>query len=125
MAVATVAAKRKKVLVVEDDDAAFNGLKRLLEHYGCEVERAGTVAEAIEQLEHGPDFVFLDLMLPDGEGTRVLERIRMGNLPARVIVVTGATERGLLWRAKSLQPEAMLPKPLDFLQVLELMRPAA
>jgi hypothetical protein len=49
----------------------------------------------------------------------------MGNLSSRVIVVSGASEPGLLWRAKSLRPDAILTKPLDFLRVLELMNPAA
>jgi hypothetical protein len=49
----------------------------------------------------------------------------MENLRSRVIVVSGSTEPGLLWRAKALQPAAVLPKPLDFLRVLELMKPAA
>lgn len=116
---------RTKVLIVEDDASACAGLKRLLEHYGCEVDSVGTVADGLKRLEGRPDYVFLDLVLPDGEGTRVLERVRMANLPSQVIVVSGSTEQGLLWRAKSLQPAAMLPKPLDFLRVLELMKPAA
>jgi DNA-binding response OmpR family regulator len=114
------------VLIVEDDASAYAGLRRLLEHYGCEVDYAGTVADGLKRLAEGPpEYVFLDLALPDGEGTRVLERVRMGNLPSRVIIVSGTTEQGLLWRAKSLRPDAMLTKPVDFLRVLELMKPAA
>ncbi|HZZ43502.1 MAG TPA: response regulator [Tepidisphaeraceae bacterium] len=119
------AEQSRKVLIVEDDVLSYTGLKRLLEHYGCEVDHAGTVADGIKQLEGEPEFVFLDLMLPDGEGTRVLERVRMGNMASRVIVVSGITEPGMLWRVKALQPEAMLQKPVDFLKILELMKPAA
>lgn len=117
--------QQTKALIVEDDVTACTGLKRLLEHYGYQVEHAGTVADGLKGLEGKPDFVFLDLALPDGEGTRVLERVRMANMSSRVIVVSGTTEEGLLWRAKSLKPDAMLSKPLDFLRVLELMKPAA
>lgn len=119
------ASQRKKVLIVEDDFTTYTGLRRLLEHYGCQVDYAGTVADALMCLEDEPEFVFLDLALPDGEGTRVLERVRMTNLAARVIVVSGVTEQGVLWRAKALNPDAMLPKPLDFMDVLALMQPAA
>jgi CheY-like chemotaxis protein len=116
---------RKSVLIVEDDASACIGLKRLLEHYGCEVAHVGTVADGLKGLADNPDYVFLDLMLPDGEGTRVLERVRMANLPSRVFVVSATTEQGVLWRTKALKPDALLPKPLDFLRVLELMKPVA
>jgi DNA-binding response OmpR family regulator len=117
--------QRTRVLIVEDDASAYAGLRRLLEHYGCEVDYAGTVAEGLKRLDEGPEYVFLDLALPDGEGTRVLERVRMGNLPSRVIIVSGTVEQGVLWRVKSLKPDAVLTKPVDFLRVLELMKPAA
>jgi DNA-binding response OmpR family regulator len=121
----TESGRRKTVLVVEDDVQASGGMKRLLEHYGCEVVVAGSVAEGLKGLAGKPDFVFLDLGLPDGEGTRVLERVRAEGLASRVIVMSGLKERVALWRAASLKPEAMLSKPVDFLRVLELMRAAA
>jgi DNA-binding NarL/FixJ family response regulator len=120
-----MASKRKRVLIVEDDPCAAKGLRRLLEHYECDVTDAGTVADGIKGLEAGPEVVFLDLLLPDGEGTRVLERVRMTRAACRVIVVSGVSEPGMLWRAKALRPDAMLPKPVDFMRVLELLRPAA
>src|SRR5215217_375958 len=113
----TMGSKRRSVLIVEDDVQASASLRRLLEHYGCEVKEAGTVAEGIEGLAGAPEFVFLDLELPDGDGTRVLGRVRMGGMASRVIVVSAVKERGALWRTEALHPEAMLEKPLDFMRV--------
>lgn len=116
----------QKVLVVEDDSGTYVGLRRLLEHYGCAVDHAGTVADAIRRVDGGgPQYVLLDLNLPDGEGVGVLEHVRRRDLPARVIVVTGTEDRALLARTRSLKPEAVLRKPVNFMQILELMRPAA
>lgn len=115
----------RKVLIVEDDAGTSQTLKRLLEHYGCEVEAAATVTEAMEMVKGEPEFVFLDLKLPDGDGVSVLEHVRHRNLATRVIIVTGESEPARLRRARSLMPEAMLSKPVDFMRILELMRPAA
>lgn len=116
---------RTKVLVVEDDAQTYKGWQRLLEHYGCDVRHAATVADGLKGLDGQPEYVLLDLGLPDGEGTAVLERVRMSGHPCRVFVVSAITERAKLLKAKSLRPDAMLAKPVDFMTILELMKPAA
>jgi two-component system, response regulator RegA len=118
-------AERKKVLVVEDDACTYKGLERLLEHYGCDVRHAGTVAEGLRGLDEFPEYIFLDIMLPDGEGTRILERVRMSGSSSRVIVVSAMADRAKWLKVKSLRPDAVLPKPVDFMSILELMKPAA
>src|SRR3954463_15958457 len=98
----------KRVLIVEDDFGASSALQRLLEHYGCTVEHSATLADAMERVKGGPELVLLDLGLPDGEGVKVLEHVRMRTLACRVIICTGQSDPGVLRRARSLMPEAML-----------------
>ncbi|MBI2168384.1 MAG: response regulator [Actinobacteria bacterium] len=77
-----------KILVV-DDEPEIRGLCRVnLEFAGHEVVEAGNGSEAIEALkEDRPDFVFLDLMMPDVDGWEVLRVLRNQESTSDVPVV--------------------------------------
>jgi DNA-binding response OmpR family regulator len=102
------------VLVVEDDAASRNALRLLLRHTGYEGRYAATVSEAMAQLPNGPCCVILDLMLPDGNGSSVLEHIRAANLPIRVAIATGATDWEQMVDVPRLKPDVVFCKPLQF-----------
>src|SRR5688500_11094846 len=82
---------RGSVLIVEDDRAARTAIARLLTRQGFAVSEAATVADALAALPAArPDWVLLDLMLPDGSGVEVIRRVRADRLPSRVCLVTGS-----------------------------------
>ena len=114
-----------RVLVVEDDAATSHALELLLRHQGYEVAVATGVAQALRLLASSPDYVLLDLMLPDGDGMGVLEAVRARGLKCRVIVLTGVGDPDHLARVHLLRPEALLAKPVDFVQILEKLSSAA
>lgn len=65
------------VLVVDDEPEIRDLCKVNLEFAGHAVVTAGNGREAIDYLrDHRPDFVFLDLMMPDVDGWGVLRAIR-------------------------------------------------
>ena len=113
------------VLIVEDDPSTARSLSYLLQHYGFRVQIAGSVKAAICLLDTTPDIVLLDLLLPDGNGTAVMDALKARNLNARVAVVTAVIDHAMLRRAHALGPELMLPKPLDFLSLLQQLRGCA
>ncbi len=80
---------RVRVLVVDDEPAARDGLAALLARDG-EVEVAGTAADgrrAVEAIRaRRPDVVFLDVQMPGLDGFAVLEALRPGPLPVVVFV---------------------------------------
>ncbi|HEX6789863.1 MAG TPA: response regulator, partial [Candidatus Krumholzibacteria bacterium] len=84
--------RRKRLLVVEDNDAEQLGISELLGHDDIEIITAGTGEDALKILrEQKVDCVVLDLRLPDISGFEVLDRIRdmeeLRDLP--VVVCTG------------------------------------
>jgi hypothetical protein len=84
--------RRKRLLLVEDDEAERKSVAELLSHEDIEIITADTGAAALEKLrDDPPDCVVLDLKLPDMSGFEVLERIRddaaLSDLP--VVVFTG------------------------------------
>jgi CheY-like chemotaxis protein/signal transduction histidine kinase/HAMP domain-containing protein len=86
------APRRKRLLLVEDDEGERKGVSELLGSSDIEIATAETGAAALSQLrEQPPDCMVLDLKLPDMSGFEVLEKIRddeeLSDLP--VVVFTG------------------------------------
>ncbi len=84
------------VLVVDDDPDIVLGLQDLLDHDGYQVGIARTCAEAISLArQHHYNAVLLDLGLPDGDGSAVLQTLLELHPTLPVIILTAytATER--------------------------------
>jgi HAMP domain-containing protein/signal transduction histidine kinase/DNA-binding response OmpR family regulator len=86
------APRRKRLLLVEDDEAERRGVSELLNHTDIEIVAADTGAAAMARLREEPvDCIVLDLKLPDMSGFDVLEKIRddaaLRDVP--VVVFTG------------------------------------
>jgi DNA-binding response OmpR family regulator len=84
------------------------------------VDEVGTVADALAALDRRPDWVLLDLMLPDGCGSAVLERVHEQRLPSRVCVITGCgPER--LEKVQAMGPDEVFKKPVDVVRLLAVL----
>jgi HAMP domain-containing protein/CheY-like chemotaxis protein len=84
--------RRKRLLLVEDDERERLGVSELLGHDDIDITSVGTGADALDVLrQDSPDCMVLDLRLPDMSGFEVLERIRddasIADVP--VVVFTG------------------------------------
>jgi DNA-binding response OmpR family regulator len=97
-------------------------LHALFSKRGWDVAVARTVAEALPLLAADPDWVILDLMLPDGAGEVVLERIRATGSKAKVVVTTGVFDESRLAALEHLRPETVLHKPINVRELLRLLR---
>jgi len=70
----------KRVLVVEDNQAAMLQIRTFLESEGYVVNAAGGGQEALDYVKDTiPDGIILDLMMPDIDGFQVLNVIRANN----------------------------------------------
>ena len=91
----TSAARRLRVVVVDDSSVARNIIRRGLESTACEV--VGTAADGESALavveEHKPDAVVLDLEMPVVDGLTALETIRAKWPRTACILFTGSTQR--------------------------------
>ena len=93
-------AQRKKILLVEDDDALRAAFRdRLSALY--EVFEAQDGELAISQtVDHRPDLILLDLLLPKLDGFKVLERIR--SYPDAELAKTPVIVLSNLWSQKDI-----------------------
>jgi DNA-binding response OmpR family regulator len=109
-----------RLLIVEDHSATRHALRGLFRLAGWHVSTAGSVTEGLALLDAEPEpcCLVLDLKLPDGDGETVLCRVRERGLRTRVVVCSGLTDEPKRLEAlKALEPDAVLTKPLIFLNV--------
>ncbi len=114
---------QRSALVVEDDMTSLNTLAAILRLNGWTVQTAASCAEAMRVLDGGEPFdaVILDLMLPDGSGSDVLERIRREGRPTRVTVTTAASDPAKLDQVKRLNPDGLVMKPINVDRLLKAL----
>ena len=106
------------MLLVEDDLVSVSALSGILRRKGYDVMVAHTVQAGLRQLADSPDWVLLDLMLPDGDGAQLLRHIRMQRLPIKVVVITAVNDAAHLHQVRELRPQLLLKKPLDVASLL-------
>jgi two-component system response regulator MprA len=83
-----------KILVVDDERAVRESLRRALELEGYEIELAGDGNEALYRLESSeePDAMILDVLMPGVDGLEVCRRIRGSGSRLPVLMLTARTE---------------------------------
>jgi two-component system, OmpR family, response regulator MprA len=83
-----------RVLVVDDERAVRDSLRRALELEGYEVELAADGAEALYRLESNgqPDAVILDVLMPGVDGLEVSRRLRSKGNTVPILMLTARME---------------------------------
>jgi DNA-binding response OmpR family regulator len=114
----TAIAKRRTVLVVEDDADILGMLRATLELAGYEVEVAADGLAALQEVRRAtPDLVILDLNMPRMGGEDFLYAWRSGFETPGVPVIVITAQSGAL-RARDLGVSACFPKPFDTTRLL-------
>ena len=113
-----------RILVVDDDKDLRHVMCELLQDEGYEVQGAENGAAALELLRSGrplPHQVLLDLMMPGVDGWQFRELQRADPRLAHLPVVALTASRNL--RAyPPLEVDALALKPVDFDELLQLVR---
>ena len=83
-----------KILVVDDERAVRESLRRALELEGYEIELAADGSEALYRLEGNeePDAMILDILMPGVDGLEVCRRLRGSGSKLPVLMLTARTE---------------------------------
>ncbi|HSH73574.1 MAG TPA: response regulator [Methylophilaceae bacterium] len=112
-------------LVIEDNENNMELITFILETNGYSTMRAENGRDGIyAALNHQPDFVLLDIQLPDMDGSEVLHAIRADvngiNLP--VIAVTSYAMSGDRERLLAQGCTGYLEKPIDPCTIIDSVR---
>lgn len=109
------AGRRKRILVVDDEEDVQVLVSRILKDAGYDVDRAGDGGQAIERMKaNRPDLIVLDLMMPGIDGWGVLEHLKKTADPPPVVIVTARTDYGTFARGVREGGAAFVCKPFRF-----------
>ena len=99
-------------VIADDHPLSLLGTQVLIESLGyvvLEVCKDGEMAwNSIKRLK--PDFVILDISMPKLNGLEISEKIRVHQLPTKIILLTSHTEKSVFDYAKELDVNAYLLK---------------
>ena len=112
------------ILVVDDEPAVRDSLRRALELEGYDVELAADGEEAITRLEHNgqPDAVILDILMPGMDGLEVCRRLRAARNPVPVLMLTARAEVDSRVAGLDAGADDYLPKPFALAELLARLR---
>ena len=103
-----------RVLLVEGDVAAAQGLTRILQNAGFMVDHTDMGEEALEMLRHYDyDLTVLDLELPDMDGSDLVRRMRHARHPVPALVLSASTQASVRIRAFTAGADDVVSKPFD------------
>jgi CheY-like chemotaxis protein len=113
-----------RVLVVDDNVDAADMLVMMLQMFGHEVKAAYSGQAALETaLQYQPDFVLLDIGLPDMNGYQVAQQLRQQQQTkdVRLIALTGYGQDSDRQRSKEAGIDVHLVKPVDPKKLQDLL----
>jgi two-component system response regulator MprA len=113
-----------KVLVVDDERAVRDSLKRALELEGYDVSLATDGGDALEKLEDDaqPDAVILDVLMPGTDGLEVSRTLRRSGNRVPVLMLTARAEVGDRVAGLDAGADDYLAKPFALEELLARLR---
>jgi two-component system KDP operon response regulator KdpE len=102
---------RRKVLVVDDEQQILRALRVILREAGFEALPAAGMEEALDVVAvQRPDAAIIDLVLPDGDGIELCERLREWTAMP-IIVLSAVGEEDAKVRALAAGADDYITKP--------------
>jgi two-component system response regulator AtoC len=108
-------AAKETILVVDDEPSIRKYLQTLLEVDGFEVEAVSSGREAVARVSRGnrPDFIILDVLMPELNGLETLRELMQLDRSLNVIMLSCSNEVGTVVEAIRLGAHDYLTKPFE------------
>ncbi len=123
----SMGARPPKLLVVDDEQAILDLLRRRLEALGCEVSVLAGGSQVLQTVrEQLPDLVLLDVMMPDLDGFTVCEALKQDPQTRDIPVLLMTARAEVESRIKGLELGAhdYIPKPFETSELIARVRAA-
>lgn len=106
---------KTKILVIDDSDIIRSSMSKFLSEYDVEVLTCNDGLEGLQcAVEAKPQLIFLDLLMPNLDGLRLLKVMKvledLKNIP--VIIISGHTDKTNVLAAMEAGAEKIISKPL-------------
>lgn len=117
--------RKLNILVVDDEDFIRNLIDQSLADDGHNIVLVKNGAEAEKEIKNSSfDLIFLDIMLPDTNGLKLLGDVKVYDPSAMVVIITGSESKNLADNAISEGATAFLHKPFTVGQIKEAVSEA-
>ena len=112
-----------QILVVDDDRAVRESLRRSLSFNGYDVELATDGFDALSRIgQHRPDALVLDVMMPRVDGLEVCRRLRSAGDDLPILVLTARDSVSERVAGLDAGADDYLPKPFALEELLARLR---
>jgi two-component system, chemotaxis family, chemotaxis protein CheY len=103
-----------QILVADDHVEIHDFFNRVLTPLGYVCDTATTGKQCVEQVKQKPyDVLFLDLVLPDGDGSEILKQVR-GHCPGmNIIICSSSDDHEIIDQVLSSGASAYMIKPFS------------
>jgi two-component system response regulator AtoC len=113
----------KRILIVDDEPLLLQGLGKALQNETAEVVTMETGEAALKEVASSEfHLCFLDVFLPDMNGTEVLKRIKALSPKTKVIMMTAGIINSSMKETIEKIAYMFITKPFDLLQVKMLAK---
>lgn len=107
-----------KILVIEDEPSLRELIQRSLQKERFVVETADTYFTALDKIElYDYDCVLLDIMLPDGNGLKLLQKLKAMRKKENVIIISAKDSLDDKINGLELGADDYLPKPFHLAEL--------
>ncbi len=113
-----------KVLVIDDEPPIRKLLRMGLATQGYQVIDAPNAKVALEEMAQKPDFVILDLGLPDMQGLDLLRALREQNDAVPIVVLSSRADESAKVQALDFGADDYITKPFGINELLARIRAA-
>lgn len=116
---------KKKILIIDDEKDVVTVVSMRLKAEGYLVNEAFSVTGGIDSIRKDrPDLIILDIILPDGNGSDLCEKLKGDPETRDIIIITfsASTQRGVLKKTLSKGAVDYIVKPFDSKELLEKIR---
>lgn len=116
----------KRIVIIDDEPDVVHLLHQICAAAGYVVESTASAADFHRLLMTRPDFVLLDLLMPDIDGVELLRHLSEERIESAIILISGADSRVLqsvarLAATKGLHVQGTLAKPFNPSELLRLL----
>lgn len=112
------------VILIDDDEDILDLLSEYLLLEDFNIMGVGTDGLQAANLyaEHKPDFVIMDIAMPNYDGLYGLEHIKKIDPNASIIVLTGNSDKLITQKIIQLSPTVILEKPYPVEKLVSLLK---
>ncbi len=107
-----------KILVLEDEPEMKELIRKFLQDEGYIVEEAGTISSGLDKIvSYDYDCILLDIMLPDGNGLALLQKLKSPEKADSVIIISAKDSLDDKLKGLNLGADDYLTKPFHLAEL--------